>query len=128
MTQPTRSVQLAGYLLLVVAEFLSFDDIDTMTWEASSDNLALTLMLTGGDTIGLNTGDVSSAGLGIALQTVFEQLQQELPETARFWGQALPACQVGHSHAAGCELRDNALWLICPSEGTELRELIPLRN
>jgi hypothetical protein len=127
---PWQPLEVLGFVLTAVTAIVPIDQLESVHWyHHPGEQSLIEVTLSDGETVGayIPGGDTGAElGIGYAICSVFDSLQQDLPYIRQLWGLALPGCRAGHPHPALIREQDGAVQLYCPSDQQTLRALVIL--
>ncbi|HEX4728584.1 MAG TPA: hypothetical protein VH298_12350 [Jatrophihabitans sp.] len=125
-----QPLDVLGLALIAVPAILPIDQLESLHWyHYPGEQPLIEITLAEGETVAAYLPDQDICleyGPGDAICTIFDSLQQDLPQQRQFWGQATPGCRPGHPHPALIRASGGAVELYCPTDQQRLRVLGPL--
>jgi len=114
-----------GLALTAVRAIVPVDQLESLHWyHHPGEQPLIEITLSEGETVGAYLPDEAMClayGPGDTICTIFDSLQQDLPQQRQFWGQPMPGCRTGHPHPALIRDQAGTVELYCPADQHTLR-------
>jgi hypothetical protein len=120
-----KRLELAGQCVRVLRELLEPRELARLSIGLTeADAISLQAQLTDGEELAIDLYVASPPDVLDMARSTFDWVQDYLAENGDTRAQARPACPAGHAHPAICQIHDNGLYLVCPSDLRTMRRLL----